>query len=113
MHRFVENYYTSATASERQFPTCTDYHPEILIIPSCCAFLRALFFYDYLITIGQEIEVVWRRKLTGATLLYVLNRYLIFIFFPFYLVVMFDESLPCEVRISFSSMVYIGLTFVI
>ncbi|KAI0918607.1 hypothetical protein AcV5_002553 [Taiwanofungus camphoratus] len=84
---FVENYYTSATAT--------------------------LFFYDYLITIGQEIEVVWRRKLTGATLLYVLNRYLIFIFFPFYLVVMFDESLPCEVRISFSSMVYIGLTFVI
>lgn len=35
----------------------------------------ALFCYDYLLTFAQEVKCIWSRKLTGASLLYVLNRY--------------------------------------
>ena len=37
----------------------------------------AFVIYDYAITLGQEIEMFWRRKLTGATALFMLNRYLL------------------------------------
>ena len=37
----------------------------------------ALVTYEYLITIDQEITLIWRRKWSFVTLLYVLNRYLV------------------------------------
>ena len=33
--------------------------------------------YDYAITLGAEIDLFWTRKPTGATALFVLNRYLL------------------------------------
>ncbi|KAE9396647.1 hypothetical protein BT96DRAFT_1039235 [Gymnopus androsaceus JB14] len=36
----------------------------------------AMLIYDHLITFGDEVERVWKRKFTGATLLFFLNRYL-------------------------------------
>ena len=36
----------------------------------------ALVVYEYLLTFFREFEVVKRRKWTGATLLFFLNRYL-------------------------------------
>jgi len=37
---------------------------------------HALFFYEYIITFSQEIQFVWNGKLTGANVLFGLNRYL-------------------------------------
>ena len=35
----------------------------------------ALIFYEYIITFGQEVELFWRGKLTGAVILFMANRY--------------------------------------
>ncbi|KAI0738618.1 hypothetical protein C8Q80DRAFT_1275587 [Daedaleopsis nitida] len=51
---------------------------QSLFVDNACAFaVLALVIYDYAITLGQEIEMFWRRKLTGATALFLLNRYLL------------------------------------
>ncbi|OBZ73410.1 hypothetical protein A0H81_07276 [Grifola frondosa] len=34
-----------------------------------------LFIYDYMITIGQEIDFIWSAPLNGATIVFSLNRY--------------------------------------
>ena len=36
----------------------------------------ALTFYEHLITLSEEVQVIWCRKFTGATLLFLVNRYL-------------------------------------
>ena len=47
-------------------------------------FERAAFvIYDYIITLGQEIEMFWMRKFTGATALFLLNRYLVVLDYVF------------------------------
>lgn len=38
-------------------------------------YLPALFLFDCMITISQEVDVIWRRKWTATTWLYVLTRY--------------------------------------
>ena len=35
----------------------------------------ALLCYDYVVTFDQEISVIWQRKWTGATWLFISNRY--------------------------------------
>ncbi|KAI1783671.1 hypothetical protein LXA43DRAFT_1045563 [Ganoderma leucocontextum] len=37
----------------------------------------ALIVYEYLITVGAEVELFWRRKITGASVLFLTNRYLV------------------------------------
>ncbi|PIL30350.1 hypothetical protein GSI_07535 [Ganoderma sinense ZZ0214-1] len=37
----------------------------------------ALIVYEYLITVGAEVELFWRRKITGASILFLTNRYLV------------------------------------
>ena len=39
--------------------------------------VTALVFYEYAITLGQEIDMFWKRRFTGATALFLLNRYLL------------------------------------
>ncbi|EKM57500.1 uncharacterized protein PHACADRAFT_26171 [Phanerochaete carnosa HHB-10118-sp] len=41
----------------------------------CGVSSAVILFWDYIITFGDEINLVWRRKLTGATILFLLNRY--------------------------------------
>ncbi|EIW59936.1 uncharacterized protein TRAVEDRAFT_122446, partial [Trametes versicolor FP-101664 SS1] len=36
----------------------------------------ALTAYEYLITLDQEVNLFWRRRITGATLLFLATRYL-------------------------------------
>ena len=36
--------------------------------------------YDYIITFGQEIELFWTMNITGATILFVANRYITLLF---------------------------------
>ena len=35
----------------------------------------AVLCFDHLITLGEEVDFIWRRKFTAATVLFVLNRY--------------------------------------
>ncbi|KAH9947564.1 hypothetical protein B0H21DRAFT_737813 [Amylocystis lapponica] len=34
-----------------------------------------LYAYDYLLTFSREVELIWRRKFTGVTVLFILVRY--------------------------------------
>ncbi len=36
--------------------------------------------YDYIITFGQEVELFWTNRLTGATVLFFANRYISLLF---------------------------------
>ncbi|KAI8974520.1 hypothetical protein BD414DRAFT_424359, partial [Trametes punicea] len=41
----------------------------------------ALLGYDYLLTLHREIRLVWMHKLSGATVLFLLNRYMIILLY--------------------------------
>ncbi|KAI0368193.1 hypothetical protein BV20DRAFT_980856 [Pilatotrama ljubarskyi] len=46
-------------------------------IEDCANFAEAtLIFYEYFITFGSEVRLIWRRKITGASVLFFLNRYI-------------------------------------
>ncbi|KAI0937608.1 hypothetical protein AcV7_003600 [Taiwanofungus camphoratus] len=62
----------------------------------CLVASAALFFYDYITTISQEAQVVWCRKLTGASLLYILNQYVMFVYLLCYMVASLYQTIPCE-----------------
>lgn len=32
--------------------------------------------YDYLVTFGREVELFWTRKFSGATILFLANKYI-------------------------------------
>ncbi|KAH9936023.1 hypothetical protein B0H21DRAFT_64010 [Amylocystis lapponica] len=34
-----------------------------------------LYAYDYFLTFSREVELIWKRKFTGVTVLFILNRY--------------------------------------
>ncbi|RPD75800.1 hypothetical protein L226DRAFT_570044 [Lentinus tigrinus ALCF2SS1-7] len=38
-----------------------------------------LIFFEHILTFGDEVEVFWKRKFTGATVMFLLNRYLILV----------------------------------
>ncbi|KAI0640675.1 hypothetical protein C8Q79DRAFT_1014901 [Trametes meyenii] len=43
---------------------------------NCIIFsVKALLLFDYLITLGEEVRLFWKRKATAATVLYVIVRY--------------------------------------
>ncbi len=39
--------------------------------------ILALVAFDYVITMDQEVNMVWRKKWTAATWLFITNRYLL------------------------------------
>ena len=46
-----------------------------------CQFLYiALVFYEYIITLGEEIEIVWKKRWNAATILFIINRYLMVVY---------------------------------
>lgn len=36
-----------------------------------------IILYEYIITIGKEVQLFWNRKVTGASVLFFLNRYIV------------------------------------
>ena len=67
---FIANACTIATLGE-----C---YISIGVVPLTCNIVTsALVFYDYAITLGQEIHLFWKYKVTGATILFLLTRYLL------------------------------------
>lgn len=41
----------------------------------------ALLLYDYILTFRHEVRFVWGRKFSGATALFLVNRYCIILFY--------------------------------
>ncbi|RDX44273.1 hypothetical protein OH76DRAFT_1487225 [Lentinus brumalis] len=41
----------------------------------------AFVVFDYLITFGQEVNLFWKRRFTGATLLFFVNRYVVLLLY--------------------------------
>ncbi|KAI0945282.1 hypothetical protein AcW1_001537 [Taiwanofungus camphoratus] len=62
----------------------------------CLMASAALFFYDYVTTISQEAQVVWCRKLTGASLLYIFNRYVMFVYLLCCMVASLYQTISCK-----------------
>lgn len=55
-------------------------NPDCFIVPTFFIItFVALFFYDYLLTFAQEVKCIWARKPTGASFLFALNRYAVFV----------------------------------
>ncbi|KAI0738646.1 hypothetical protein C8Q80DRAFT_1124767 [Daedaleopsis nitida] len=61
----------------------------------CTNAAYAFLLYEHIITLGQEVELFWRRKVNGATVLFFANRFLVFSFYTMSMVSylhMSDES---------------------
>lgn len=54
--------------------------------------MLALVTYEYLITVQQEVTMVWQRKWTLVTLLFLANRYVI-------MVIVILQSLPTTAQV--------------
>ncbi|TBU37624.1 hypothetical protein BD309DRAFT_1062320 [Dichomitus squalens] len=54
-------------------------YPRLLAENYCILASGTLLFFDYMLTFTTEVERIWRRKLTGATIMYLLLRYTIMI----------------------------------
>ena len=39
----------------------------------------AMIFHEHMMTISQEVRYVWGQRLTGATMIFLLNRYMVLI----------------------------------
>ena len=39
----------------------------------------ALFIYHYFLTFSEEVKYVWRRKISAVSVLFLVNRYVVFI----------------------------------
>lgn len=42
-------------------------------------YFPALVAYEYLLTFYDEVKAIWRRKITGASVLFIVNRYVLII----------------------------------
>ncbi|KAI0708036.1 hypothetical protein C8Q76DRAFT_800315 [Earliella scabrosa] len=56
-------------------------YPNVIIEKLCYGAMGALAIYEHLITFDSEVRLVWRRKVTGATVLFMLNKYLLLLRF--------------------------------
>lgn len=50
-------------------------HEKSLSGNSHCYF-PALYFYDMCLTFSDSVDLIWRHRISGASLLYIVNRYL-------------------------------------
>lgn len=56
----------------------------------------AFLGFEYLVTFDREVELFWKRKFTGASVLFLLNRYL-----PLLTVILdLSQSTPMSDRVS-------------
>ncbi|RPD53369.1 hypothetical protein L227DRAFT_589365 [Lentinus tigrinus ALCF2SS1-6] len=60
----------------------------------CIVGSSVFLMYDYVINLGQEVELFWTTKLTGATALYFANRYITLLFVIMGLVQSFGNCPP-------------------
>ncbi|KAI1783015.1 hypothetical protein LXA43DRAFT_1103125 [Ganoderma leucocontextum] len=56
-------------------------YASFILSDYCSNAAAALFLYEYLVTIDYEVEIFWKRRFTGASALFFLNRYLRLLFY--------------------------------
>lgn len=64
----------------------------------------ALVCYEYLITLGTEVQLFWGREITGATILFCINRYikLLYTLFSLRIYWPFTGTTPVSIRMLIS-----------
>lgn len=67
-----------------------------MIIANCCAVAATiLLYYDYLLTLPDEIRCIWKRKFSFATVLFFVNRYVTLLYRTLMIIQMLPwSSLP-------------------
>ncbi|KAH9843144.1 uncharacterized protein C8Q71DRAFT_736072 [Rhodofomes roseus] len=60
----------------------------------CAVAAAALYLYDTLLTVSDSIELIWQRKISGASMLYIVNRYIMVPYLVLELVALDEED--CE-----------------
>jgi len=63
---------------------------DMLLANFCGVAATTLLFYDYVLTFAREVRCIWHRRFSGATILFLLNRYLTLV----YRVLMTVETFP-------------------
>lgn len=67
-------------------------------------YLLAMIVYEYLITFDQEVLLFWRRKPTGATVLFLMVRYLALLSYSFFGAATY-APMSAQVRATFTNSV--------
>ncbi|PSS28491.1 hypothetical protein PHLCEN_2v2972 [Hermanssonia centrifuga] len=57
--------------------------------------MLALAVYEYTITVGREIQLVWKRPKTGSVWLFLATRYLMILSFVPQIIPVASSGLPC------------------
>ncbi|KAG7090646.1 hypothetical protein E1B28_009747 [Marasmius oreades] len=70
-----------------------------------------MLLYDHCITFGEEVERVWKRDISGASILFLLNRYLTPLQFAF-IIDAFNNPGCCNRIVSFEGYTTVGLVAV-
>ncbi len=63
-----------------------------------------LTIYDHILTVSQEVEYVWRRKFTAATVLFLANRYLALVNICLMLQITWNDSVSVREHLLWRSM---------
>ncbi|EJF61304.1 hypothetical protein DICSQDRAFT_170457 [Dichomitus squalens LYAD-421 SS1] len=84
---------------------------ETTFVETCCDMAAfALVYYECIVTLDREVSLVWGKRFTGATALFLLNRYTAMLKYPIYVVgltQLSDEVSVCFVEAIFYSMLTI------
>ena len=76
---------------------CHDVHHSSRPIPTL-KYPTVLLFYDYILTFDKEVGLFWKKKISGASLLFFCNRYLTLLTQMFDMV-QFTTDMSDEVRV--------------
>ena len=70
--RIVVNYCGNAVISESRLGLQRSHDSDVVL---------AWIVFEYILTFTDEVQLFWRRKLTGATALFLVNRYTLLLYF--------------------------------
>ncbi|OBZ69330.1 hypothetical protein A0H81_10860 [Grifola frondosa] len=70
---------------------------------ACDMATLSLIFYEYIVTFDREVQSIWGRKFTGATVLFILNRYLMFLKYP----INFASYFPVTDKVPIGTNIYL------
>ena len=87
----VNNYCSVAASGELTTLPFTGHYTEDVSL------ISAMFIYEFLITFGEEVDLFWTNRMTGATVLFFLNRWIV-MFFTWY-DVLADITIPATAKV--------------
>ena len=67
-----------------------------------CLTTSVLIFFEYLITLDQEVKLFWRNKLTGAVALFFANRYITITYTMYFMLTNMIPATSANAQVSLS-----------